>query len=69
MPFTADDSLGIVDLMQELRRRCGRAPTYSQVWNAIARGEIPAERVNSRWRVQRADLPRVEAALGLTIAA
>lgn len=64
-----DDRLSLVDVMQELHRRYGRAPAYHQIWHLLARGEIPAERVGSRWKVRRADVPRIAAALGIAAAA
>lgn len=64
-----DDRLGLVETMQELRRRYGRAPAYNQLWHAIAQGQIEAERVGGRWKVSRADVPRITAALGIAAAA
>ena len=69
MQPTPDDLLSIVDLMQELRQRYGRAPAYNTLWHALARGEIPAERVGRSWRVSRGDVPRVATAVGLAATA
>jgi hypothetical protein len=63
------DDLSLPEAMREIQRRYGKAPAYHQLWHGIARGVIPAEQVRGRWKIHRADLPRVAAALGISAAA
>jgi excisionase family DNA binding protein len=53
------------DLLAELQRRYGRAPSYPRVWRWAVEGRIPAHRVGPRWRFKPADVPAIAAALGL----
>lgn len=64
-----NESLSLVDVLQEIRRTYGQPVTYNILWKLIAEGSIPAERVRGRWQVQRRDLARVAEALGIRPAA
>lgn len=64
----ADERLSLAQLLPELRDRAaeqgGKAVTlegvsHRAVFNAALDGVIPAQRINGRWYVRRADLPRI----------
>ena len=55
--------------MREVRRLYGCPVKYNVVWRSVAQGDVPAERVGARWMVRRANLDRIAAALGISVAA
>jgi hypothetical protein len=61
--------LDLIALRADLERRYGVAPSYSQIWLAVANGRIPARRVGRIWQVNRADVPIIAAHFELTPAA
>jgi hypothetical protein len=63
------DELDFPDVLPEVRARYGVAASYHRLWCLAVEGQVPARRVGKRWRVLRADLPRVAAALGAALPA
>jgi hypothetical protein len=61
--------IDLITLREDLERRYGVAPSYSQLWLAVVNGKIPARREGRIWRVNRADLPTVATYFELTPAA
>jgi hypothetical protein len=59
----------LIALRDALERRYGIAPSYSQIWLAVANGKIPARREGRGWRVNQTDLPAVAVYFELTPAA
>ena len=53
-------------LTRELRTLTGQeTPTKRKLYELIVDGYLPAEQVNGRWYVTRADLPAIAVKLGL----
>lgn len=52
----------LTDLPRALRTY-GVQTSYQQCWRAIVAGDVPAQRVGSKWRIAEADLPRIAQAL------
>jgi hypothetical protein len=68
--MTKSEMVALPALPRELTAYAGRqAPTYRKLWSMTVDGLIPAEQINGRYQVRRADLPEIAAALGLTIQA
>lgn len=42
-----------------------RAPKHRSLYAQVLDGVIPAEFINGRWRIKRADVPEIAAKLGL----
>ena len=61
---TDDDTLDLIDAGAELRDAHGVNATYNQLYKACLDGMVPEVRVRGRWRLRRADLPRIAATLG-----
>ena len=57
----------LIAVREQLQQKCGRSPSYGQLWLAAANGRIPARRVGRTWDVDDADLPAVAAYFGLTL--
>jgi hypothetical protein len=57
----------LIAVREKLQQKCGRSPSYGQLWLAAANGRIPARRVGRTWDVDDADLPAVAAYFGLTL--
>ena len=56
--------------LRELAVLTGKAPpSYHSFWCGLATGRFPAEQVNGRYRIRRADLPAIAATLGMKSAA
>jgi hypothetical protein len=69
-PAPAEDLVPLTQVAAALRNLAGgNPPSYRQLWHAIADGKIPAELVNGRHWVRRADLPRVAIEMGMTVPA
>jgi hypothetical protein len=58
MPADPDD-LTPIDVIVELRRRYGDAPTYGQLWVLLASGTVPARRDGRAWKIPRAAVPLI----------
>jgi hypothetical protein len=56
----------LIAVLEKLKKKHGRAPSYGQLWLAAANGKIPARRVGRTWDVDDADLPVVAEHFGLT---
>ena len=53
-----DERIALVSVPRELKALTdGIAPTYRRIWEATADGDLPAEQINGRWFIKRADLP------------
>ena len=66
--MTAVELVALTALPRELKALTGtEAPTYRRLWTLTVDGRIPAEQVNGRYQVRRADLPDIAAALGMTV--
>ncbi len=59
------DLLPLMDGCRELNHRYGGRADYNTVWRAIARGQVPAERVGRALYMRREHIPLAAAALGL----
>jgi hypothetical protein len=57
----------LIAVLEKLKKRYGRSPSYGQLWLAAANGRIPARRVGRTWDVDDADLSVVAAHFGLTL--
>lgn len=44
----------------------GASLTYTQAWRAVTNGQIPAERVGRKWKIDPADLPAIAQSLTVT---
>ncbi len=65
--MSAVELVSLTSLPRELERLTGaRPPGYRRLWTLTVDGRIPAEQVNGRYQVRRADLPDIAAELGLT---
>jgi hypothetical protein len=54
------DELDLIDLLEELRDRYGKCPSYPRVWRGAVGGSIPAFRArDGRWRVKITDLEAI----------
>jgi hypothetical protein len=69
-----DTHLPLALVCQEVRRRAARTNlpnnaleglNHRRVANAALDAAIPAERINGRWYVKKADLPRIAELLGV----
>lgn len=56
------DLIGITYLPRELRE-LGATATYRTIYRMVIDGAIPAETVNGRWFVRRADLQKIASVL------
>lgn len=64
-----DERIALVSVPRELKALTGGiSPTYRQIWQAAADGDLPAEQINGRWYIKRADLPAIAKLLGLSLA-
>jgi hypothetical protein len=59
------DLLPLMDGCRELNHRYGGRADYNTVWRAVARGQVPAERVGRGLYIRREDIPLAAEALGL----
>jgi hypothetical protein len=59
-----DDDLDLIDTVTELRDAHGVNASYNQLYKACLDGMVPGVRVRGRWRLRRADLPRIATTLG-----
>lgn len=65
-----EQTLLLADVPRELAALAdGRTPTYQQVWGMAVNGRLPAEKVNGRYWVARADLPAIALSLGMRLKA
>ena len=61
-----DERIPLVSATRELKAiTVGRSPPYQHIWKLIANGDLPAEQINGRWFIKRADLPAIAKLLGL----
>lgn len=61
------DYVPLTALSRELTTFAGKqAPNYRKLWMLTVDGRIPAEQMNGRYQVRRADLPGIAVSLGLT---
>jgi hypothetical protein len=63
--MSASPDLDIITTIGRLRERYGQAPSYAEVWAAVASSRVPARRQGRGWRIREADLPVVAAHFGL----
>jgi hypothetical protein len=62
------EKLPLTQVAAALRYLTGSTPPrYQQLWRAMVDGKISGELVNGRYVVQRADLPIIAAAMGMTV--
>lgn len=60
--------VALTALLRELTALTGeQAPSYRKLWTMTVDGRIPADQVNGRYRVRRADLPAIAGLVGLTV--
>ena len=60
------EMVALTALPRELTALTGQqAPSYRALWTAVVDGHLPAEQVNRRYHVRRADLPAIAVKLGL----
>jgi hypothetical protein len=62
---TYETKRDLIATRQKLQQTYGQAPTYSQLWVAVANGKVPARRIGRTWEVDDADLPVVAEHFGL----
>ena len=66
---TNPEMMALTALPRELTALTGKqAPSYRKLWSLTVDGRIPADQVNGRYQVRRADLPAIATALGLAVA-
>ena len=65
--MTETDKCDLIATRQKLQQKYGQAPTYTQLWIAVANGRIPGRRVGRGWVVLDADLPAVAKHFGLIL--
>ncbi len=63
------DTVELIIALQELRSVYGVNATYQRLWAAVVNGQVPAYRAGRRWRLLRADLPKIAAALSAPLQA
>jgi hypothetical protein len=61
------EKVPLTKLPRELAALTGSSPGYRQLWGMTVDGAIPAEQVNGRWHVARADVPAIATILGLPV--
>jgi hypothetical protein len=61
------EKVALTKLPRELVTLTGTSPSYRQLWCLTVDGIIPAEQVNGRWHVARADVPAIATMLGLPV--
>ena len=66
---TVDRQLTPVEFLGEMRRQFGSAPSYTRLWNAMCRGDVPAERDGGRWKLRSGHVPLAAKILGIKAAA
>lgn len=58
IPVTNPEMVALSALPRDLSALTGQqAPNYRKMWSMVVDGLLPAEQVNGRYRVRRADLP------------
>ncbi len=62
------ETVALTALPRELTALTGKqAPSYRKLWSLTVDGRLPAEQINGRYQVRRADLPGIAAMLGLSV--
>ena len=68
--MNAVELVALTALPRELKALTGaEAPTYRRLWTLTVDGRIPAEQINGRYQVRRADLPDIASTLGMIVPA
>jgi hypothetical protein len=65
--MTLEPKRDLIAVREKLQQKCGRSPSYAQIWTAAANRRIPARRIGRTWEVADTDLPVVAAYFGLTL--
>ncbi len=58
-----DDELISLVALADVLRGYGVTPTYRRLYLAAVHGDIPARRIDGRWRVAQSDVPGIASAL------
>lgn len=56
------DKITLADLPRLLAAE-GASVNYHKCWSGVVAGQIPAERIGGKWKVDRADVPRIARAM------
>jgi len=51
-----DTTISLTDTPRALREH-GATCSYMQLWKAVVAGDIPAQRIGTKWILRKADLP------------
>lgn len=66
--MTNQEMVALTALSRELFALTGKqGPGHRKLWQLTVDGRLPAEQVNGRYHVRRADLPAIADMLGLTV--
>ncbi|MBO1081853.1 hypothetical protein [Roseomonas haemaphysalidis] len=64
----APDRIPLSQLPRELAAiASGQTVDYRAAYRQVLNGNLPADNIRSRWYIQRADLPAIAAAFGMTL--
>ena len=63
--MSTPDLLTLADAISTLAEMYGDAPSYTRLWRAINRRQIPAHRIAKYYLIDRGDLPKLAEHFGL----
>ena len=63
-----NETVALTALPRELKAYSGQDTPggYRKLWGLVVNGQVPAEQVNGRYRIRRAELPSIATTLGLS---